>query len=74
MDYHDPFVATLPRMRNHNLDMDSIELSPETVAQFDCVLIATDHDDVDYDLLKNAKLVVDSRGLMSTSQKNVIRA
>ena len=44
--------------------MRSVTLAPETIAEFDCVLIATDHDAVDYGLLvRNARLVVDTRNV-----------
>jgi UDP-N-acetyl-D-glucosamine dehydrogenase len=39
-----------------------VALAPETVAGYDAVLIATDHDAVDYgSVLKNSTLVVDTR-------------
>jgi UDP-N-acetyl-D-glucosamine dehydrogenase len=39
-----------------------VELNAATLAQYDAVLIATDHDDVDYKMIvDNAKLVVDTR-------------
>ena len=74
VDYFDPFVPKLPKMRKHELDLESIEFNAETVSGFDCVLIATDHDGVDYSLLDDAKLVVDSRGLMDPKAKNLVRA
>ena len=74
VDYHDPHVRVLPKMRKHDLDMSSVDLSEESVAGYDCVLIATDHDDVDYDLFRHASLVVDSRGVISKTWENLIRA
>lgn len=62
--YHDPFVAVIPPTRRHGslAGRRSIELSPETVAGFDAVLIVTDHDAIDYTGLVNAaRLVVDTR-------------
>jgi UDP-N-acetyl-D-glucosamine dehydrogenase len=74
VDYYDPFVPKLPKMRNHELDLESIEFNSTTVSSFDCILIATDHDGVDYSLLEDAKLVVDSRGLMNPNADNLVRA
>ena len=74
VDYYDPYVAKLPKMRKYDLDMESVELTPSLINQFDCILIATDHDGIDYSLLNDAKLVVDSRGLMPSTHKNVVRA
>jgi UDP-N-acetyl-D-glucosamine dehydrogenase len=37
-------------------------LAPEVIARYDAVLIATDHDDVDYkSIAQNGKLVIDTR-------------
>ena len=37
-------------------------LSPETIGEYDAVLIATDHDSVDYkSLASRARLVIDTR-------------
>lgn len=63
LTYSDPHVPTLPSMRHHQLPaMSSQELTPEFLAQQDCVLIATDHTGFDYDsIVKHAPLVVDTR-------------
>ncbi|MFT6099963.1 MAG: UDP-N-acetyl-D-glucosamine dehydrogenase [Arenicella sp.] len=74
VDYHDPFVPTLPKMRDHDLQMSSVDFSAESIKQYDCILISTDHDGVDYSLLSEALLVVDSRGIMPVAMKNIIRA
>lgn len=74
VDYHDPFVPKLPKMRNHDLGLESIDFNSDTVKNYDCVLIATDHENVDYEILSDAKLVVDSRGVMKSKSNNLIRA
>jgi UDP-N-acetyl-D-glucosamine dehydrogenase len=64
VDYYDPFVPQIPPTREHPKlsGMASIVLSPDTIATYDAVLVSTDHDDVDYDMLvANAKVVVDTR-------------
>jgi len=39
-----------------------VDLTPEQIAKYDCVLIATDHSSYKVDeIVKNAKLVVDTR-------------
>jgi UDP-N-acetyl-D-glucosamine dehydrogenase len=63
-DYHDPHIPELPRTRKHGALMGrhSVPLTPETLDQYDAVLIATDHDDVDYRLVvDHARLVLDTR-------------
>jgi len=74
VSYHDPYVPSLPKMRKHDLKMESVVFTKKELLNYDCVLIATDHDNVDYDLLGDAQLVVDSRGLLSVSATNVVRA
>ena len=58
--------------------MSSVELTPETVASSDAVVIVTDHRNVDYPmLLKHAKLVVDTRNVTAPYRRdssNVILA
>jgi UDP-N-acetyl-D-glucosamine dehydrogenase len=62
VDYHDPYVPVLPRMRKHDLDLASIALTPKTLAAADCVLIATAHDAVDYEaVVQHAPLILDTR-------------
>jgi UDP-N-acetyl-D-glucosamine dehydrogenase len=54
----------IPRTREHATltGRTSIELSPETIGGYDVVLIATDHDAIDYQALAAAaRLVVDTR-------------
>jgi UDP-N-acetyl-D-glucosamine dehydrogenase len=44
----------------------SVELTPDTLAEFDAVLIATDHDDIDYaTIAESAPLVIDTRNAMA---------
>ncbi len=63
IDYNDPYFRQLHKMRHYDFSHKrSVELSPETIAGYDCVLIATDHTSYDYEaIVRDAKLVVDSR-------------
>ena len=63
LDYNDPYFPALHKMRHYDFsNMRSIDLSPATIASYDCVLIATDHTAYDYNMIVNsAKLVVDTR-------------
>jgi UDP-N-acetyl-D-glucosamine dehydrogenase len=63
LDYNDPYFPALHKMRHYDFsNMKSVELSPERLASYDCVLIATDHTSYDYDaIVRNSKLVVDTR-------------
>jgi UDP-N-acetyl-D-glucosamine dehydrogenase len=63
MDYNDPYFPQLHKMRHYDYTaMRSVELTPAKVAEYDCVVIATDHSSYDYAaIVEWAKLVVDSR-------------
>lgn len=75
VSYSDPWVPVFPRMREHYFDLTSINLTPEAVASFDVVLLATNHDAFDYSMIKeNARLIVDTRGVYLESSSNVVRA
>jgi UDP-N-acetyl-D-glucosamine dehydrogenase len=57
--YCDPWVATTPV---GDVEMKSVEVSPQRLAEADCVLILADHAVFDYDqVLATARLVVDAR-------------
>lgn len=66
IEYSDPHVPKFPRKRDYHFDLSSVALNEETIKGFDCVVLATDHDAFDYDLLnKSAILIVDTRGRLS---------
>jgi UDP-N-acetyl-D-glucosamine dehydrogenase len=62
--YHDPFVPRIPPTRKHRLDMASTPLTEKAIASYDAVVIVTDHDTVDYELVARAPLVVDTRNAL----------
>jgi UDP-N-acetyl-D-glucosamine dehydrogenase len=62
--FHDPYVPVIPKTREHAAltGRKSVALTAAAIKGYDAVLIATDHDDVDYKQLgANAKLVIDTR-------------
>lgn len=75
VDYSDPFVAKFPKMRKYGFDLESVDISEESLASYDCVLIATDHDAFDYNLiLEHANLVVDTRGRYTDKHDKLVKA
>ena len=63
VSYNDPHIPELPPMRRYSLRMSSLALTPETLAQQDCVLICTDHSAYDWTwIVEHSALVVDTRG------------
>jgi len=62
VDYHDPYFPRLPKMRKYDLGLESVEPTPEALAKYDVVVIATDHSTYDYPaIVRHARLVVDTR-------------
>jgi UDP-N-acetyl-D-glucosamine dehydrogenase len=64
VDYHDPHIPVAPLMPEHPevAGMSSIAWSASALADYDCAVICTDHDTVDYaELVGAAPLVVDTR-------------
>ena len=75
VDYHDPHVAQTHKMRRHDLKMSSVELTPATLAKYDCVLVSTNHSAIDWAAVaKHAKLVVDTRNALDGFGGNVVKA
>lgn len=73
--YSDPHVPVFPKMREHHFKLNSEALTPENLASFDAVVLATDHDKFDYELIKqHAKLIVDSRGKYRAPAPHIIKA
>lgn len=63
-DYHDPLVPMIPSTREHATlaGRRSIDLRDGAVSSYHAVLIATDHDAVDYHaLVAEARLIIDTR-------------
>jgi UDP-N-acetyl-D-glucosamine dehydrogenase len=78
VDYHDPFIPKTPVQREHDLRMTSVDLTPENVARYDCVVIATDHSQFDYQMLADhAELIIDTRnacGRLESSRAKIVQA
>ncbi|SDJ10205.1 MULTISPECIES: UDP-N-acetyl-D-glucosamine 6-dehydrogenase [Halomonadaceae] len=75
VSYSDPHVPVFPKMREHHFALSSVELSAESLAGFDAVVLATDHDRFDFELIKqHAKLIVDSRGTYREAAPHIVKA
>ena len=75
IEYSDPYVPVFPKMRRYRFNLTSIDLTAAAIAAFDCVLIGTNHDAFDYDMiLEHAKLIIDTRGVYRDRHEHVIRA
>jgi UDP-N-acetyl-D-glucosamine dehydrogenase len=78
--YYDAHVPVIPSTREHAslTGRKSIDFTNEAIASYDAVLIATDHDNVDYRALaETAKLVIDTRnacGRAGVVADNVVKS
>ncbi|MCS7201942.1 MAG: nucleotide sugar dehydrogenase [Dictyoglomus sp.] len=65
--YHDPFIPEVKiEDKGKKLRLKkSCELNKDVISESDCVLILTDHDNIDYkQIFENAKLIVDTRNAL----------
>ena len=78
VDYNDPYVSKTPKQREHDLRMVSKKLTATMLKSYDCVLIATDHSDYDYDwIVRHARIVVDTRNAtasVKSGRKKIVKA
>lgn len=76
VEYNDPFVLKTSGLRGYpGMSLKSVSLTAKRLHQADAIIIATDHSAYDYDwIVRNAKLVVDSRNATKRSSRKVIKA
>jgi UDP-N-acetyl-D-glucosamine dehydrogenase len=75
VSYHDPFIPVVPKSREYAHFMGSESTSLDRAGEFDAVLIATDHDGLDWPgLLEQASLIIDTRGVYREPHDKVIKA
>lgn len=73
--YSDPHVLVFPEMREHNFDLSSVNLTAEEISKYDAIVLATDHDGFDYQLIQqHAKILVDTRGKYAPTLDNIVKA
>jgi UDP-N-acetyl-D-glucosamine dehydrogenase len=71
VSYNDPYFPYVGQGRHYNLDMHCTPL--DDLAQYDCILIVTDHSDYDYPrIVREAQLVVDTRNATKGIQSDKI--
>ena len=63
IEYHDPLIEKFRGLKNIDLTIDNIK-------KYDALVIITDHDRIDYNLIgEHADLVIDTRNIMSKVKK-----
>ena len=59
----------------YSFDLESVPLSGSLLADHDAVLLATDHDAFDYELIgQHAKLLIDTRGRYREPARHIVKA
>jgi len=74
--YHDPHIPKLPLMRSFQVDLrESCDLTAEILRSCDAVVIVTNHDGIDWELVvEHAPLVIDTRNVLAgISDRSKIR-
>ena len=79
-EFHDPHVTEIPTTREHMAikGRRSVELTEAALKEFDAVVVATDHDAIDYQVIADhALLIVDTRnvfGRLGLARETVVKA
>ncbi|MGB2755629.1 MAG: nucleotide sugar dehydrogenase [Phycisphaerae bacterium] len=78
VSYNDPYIPHTRPQREHDLRMQSVELTPQTLADQDAVLIVTNHSCYDYGwIVANARLIIDTRnatGAVTEGREKILKA
>lgn len=78
VSYHDPLVQSFPSMRRYQIKLESVALTRQILMQSDCVVIVTNHKNIDYELIADsASLIVDTRNVLGSvlnSRATVVKA
>ena len=78
VDYYDPYVLKLPKTRKYQYNMVSIDLTKESISKYDLVVLSTDHEAFNYEMIaRNSKLIIDTRNAFEKKNlvsKNIYKA
>jgi UDP-N-acetyl-D-glucosamine dehydrogenase len=75
--YHDPYIQIIRDLRDYpGLEMTGVELTKETLAEADCILLLTNHNCFDLKIiLEHGKLIIDTRNAFKGhSSSKIIKA
>lgn len=70
IDYHDPFISEI--RLNDGSRKQSVPFTKEQINQYDVIIIHTDHDVIDYSILKDASpIIFDTRNVCRKNQPTI---
>ena len=76
--YNDPFIPKVPKVRRHDLKLESSRLTPAFLRRMDAAVIVTDHSAYDYkSIVRNSNLIIDTRNAcrnVKTGRKKIVKA
>lgn len=73
VSYYDPY---LPYLKIGDINLKGVEFNKDSFQDSDCVVIVTDHSNVDYEfIVENSKLIVDTRNALKDirDKSNIVR-
>jgi len=71
VSFHDSMI---PYIKIDGINMEGTAITPANLKKFDCVVLITDHSDVDYTFIqKHAKLIFDARNVYKEKHSNVVK-
>lgn len=66
IQYSDPYIKEFPKMRDHQFDLTSHQLSEQVLSSFDAGIITTDHDCFNYkEIFHYLPLIIDTKNVAS---------
>ncbi len=72
VSFSDPYVSNFPKTRKYNYSLKSTVLKSALIKKKDIVVLLTDHDIFDYEMiLKESRLIVDARGKFTHHNKKI---
>ncbi len=75
IEYNDPYISSLPETRKYKFNMRSVELTENSIKNYDCLIIVTNHSSYNYKwILKDANLIVDTRNAIKEPSSKVVKA
>jgi len=78
VDFHDPWVLEIPKMREYPTMAGRVQVPLENLAQYSAIVIATDHDNIDYAAIVESGIpIVDTRNAIerrNLSMEQVFKA
>jgi UDP-N-acetyl-D-glucosamine dehydrogenase len=65
VDYNDPHVPATHKMRHHDLQMESVLLTPASLQAYDCILVSTHHAAYDWQMIADhGRVIIDTRNAL----------